>query len=169
MLQDARDQGLHLEDDTIIQRIPSKASHVSEARSIQSGTEIQSDRRWGPLDLAGECVPPSAICKRRDTVRRVLLSNSDVPVLMLLGVQPEALALLKKSIFWTAPVTHRTIPRSKFSTRVRAALDPNDRVAKAPKQSASEEQQSSRPMHGLQMWSGIVGYGPATATHESSG
>lgn len=72
--------------------------------------------------------------------------------------QPEALALLKKSIFYTAPSTHRTIPRRKLGAQIRSAFNPHDRVMHPPEQSASEQQQSTRPMHGLQMWSGIVKY-----------
>jgi hypothetical protein len=76
----------------------------------------------------------------------------------MLLIQPEALALLKKSIFYTAPSTHRTIPRRKLGAQIRSAFNPHDRVLHPPKQSASEQQQSTGPMHGLQMWSGIVKY-----------
>jgi hypothetical protein len=75
---------------------------------------------------------------------------------MCVFLQPEALALLKKSIYYTAPITHRTVPKRKIGAKIRSALDPNDRVAHPPKQSASEEQQRHHPMHGLQMWGGIV-------------
>jgi hypothetical protein len=70
MLQDARDKGLLLseEAEATLSRMPSAASHVSDA-TVRSGIEIQNDRRWGPLDLANERVPPSAICNRTDTVR----------------------------------------------------------------------------------------------------
>lgn len=155
MLQDAREEGLKLsvEAEEALSRLPSASSNISDA-TVNSAVQIQEDRRWGPLDLDGERTPPSAICNRTDTVRGLLsppLHTHDVP-------QPEAIALLKKSIFFTAPVTHRTIPRRKYGTKIRAALNPYDRVARAPKQSASEEQQSRRPMHGLAMWGGIIKY-----------
>ncbi|GLB33981.1 putative steryl acetyl hydrolase [Lyophyllum shimeji] len=114
-------------------------------RSISAGSRnrverIQEDRRWGPLDLDDERPPPSAIAKRRDT--------------------PEALALLKKSIYHTAPATHRTVPKMRTSDAIRAALDPNDDPYKPPRQSVSEQQVRTHvvPVHGLRMWDGIVRY-----------
>jgi hypothetical protein len=156
MLRDAREQGLQLSDEVeaTLSRLPSAASHISDA-TVNSAVEIQEDRRWGPLDLDSERAPPSAICKRVDTVRPQCSSHAYAH---LETTQPEALALLKKSIFYTAPVTHRTIPRRKLGSKIRSALDPHDRVSRAPKQSASEEQQTKLSLHGLTMWSGIVKY-----------
>lgn len=71
-------------------------------------------------------------------------------------VQPESLALLKSSIYYTAPVTHRTIPRVTKADWVRSALDPHDRTAHPPKQSVSEQQQTQNPIHGLSMWDALV-------------
>lgn len=144
LLRDARQQGLtlvneHANDgvDTISRR-PNSSGRRASMASIRSHAEIQSDRRWGPLDLEGERVPPSAICNRRDT--------------------QEALALLKKSIYYTAPRTHNAIPTFKRAQIVKAVLNPNDRFTRPPKQSVSEQQQSKQPMHGLRMWSGLVSY-----------
>ncbi|KAJ6628840.1 hypothetical protein B0H10DRAFT_1989479 [Mycena sp. CBHHK59/15] len=109
--------------------------------AMTTGGTIQVERRWGPLDLDEERPPPTAIAKRRDT--------------------PEALALLKKHIYHTAPATHRTIPKLKLADAVRAAFDPNDDPSKAPRQSVSEAQVRTRfipEMHGLRIWDMLVGY-----------
>ncbi|ETW83742.1 Esterase/Lipase [Heterobasidion irregulare TC 32-1] len=124
MLADARDKGLVLHDDGgriqgDVQRADRGASNPSIS-SVDSERVIDKDRRWGPLDLEGERPPPSAIAKRRDT--------------------PEALALLKKSIYHTAPVTHMTVPKMKRMQLVRATFDPNDHPVRAPRQSVSEQQ-----------------------------
>ncbi|KAJ3533909.1 hypothetical protein NMY22_g7140 [Coprinellus aureogranulatus] len=103
--------------------------------------EIQIDRRWGPLDLKNEKPPPSAIAARRDT--------------------GEALALLRKSIYHTAPVTHRTVPRMKASDALRASLDPHDNPNEPPQQSVSEEQVDRlqiSALHGLRIWEKILGW-----------
>ncbi|KDQ64305.1 hypothetical protein JAAARDRAFT_64179 [Jaapia argillacea MUCL 33604] len=138
LLVNARDQGLRVVGDGSITRVPSRNSNAS-AISPSDG-KIQGDRRWGPLDLEGESPPPSAICKRRDTV--------------------EALALLRKSIYHTAPATHKMVPKLKAADAVRAAFDPNDDPVRAPRQSVSEQQVKSHllPIHGLSMWSAIVSY-----------
>jgi hypothetical protein len=64
--------------------------------------------------------------------------------------------LLKKSIYHTAPITHKTIPRVPKMDLIRAALDPHDKVGRPPQQSASEQQQSENPLHGLSMWDALV-------------
>ncbi|KAH0587778.1 hypothetical protein H2248_006536 [Termitomyces sp. 'cryptogamus'] len=101
---------------------------------------IQDDRRWGPLDLDDERPPPSAIAKRRDTT--------------------EALALLKKTIYHTAPVTHKTVPNMRMSDTICAALNPRDNPNKPPQQSVSEQQVRARliPVHGLRLWDSIIRY-----------
>ena len=46
------------------------------SRSISTLTGIiDEDRRFGPLDLDDENPPPSAIARRRDTVRRIVVST----------------------------------------------------------------------------------------------
>lgn len=65
MLEHAKEQGFIMERDhspTVHHRGP-----TSQSVDTEDGT-IQEDRRWGPLDLADENPPPSAIAKRRDTV-----------------------------------------------------------------------------------------------------
>ncbi|KAJ7683981.1 hypothetical protein B0H17DRAFT_1169866 [Mycena rosella] len=137
LIANAREQGLLLVSD----RGPELTSVVSTSAHTTDGT-IQADRRWGPLDLEHESPPPSAIAKRHDT--------------------PDALALLKKHIYHTAPATHRTIPKLKLADAVRAAFDPNDDPNKAPKQSVSEAQVRNSfvpdSLHGLRIWDVIVGY-----------
>ncbi len=78
--------------------------------------------------------------------------------------QKEALALLKKSIYHTAPITHETIPRMKRSDVIRAAFDPDDDPVRPPRQSVSEQQVRTHiiPMHGLRIWDVLVGYGYGT-------
>lgn len=54
---------IHVSDDVGLQRASSGATGADDGK-------IQPDRRWGPLDLDEEDPPPSAIAKRRDTVRK---------------------------------------------------------------------------------------------------
>ncbi|KAJ7781052.1 Alpha/Beta hydrolase protein [Mycena metata] len=135
LLNNAREQGLLLVSDVG----PDLTPAVS-ASAHQTDGSIQEHRRWGPLDLEDERPPPTAIAKRLDT--------------------PDALALLKKHIYHTAPKTHRTIPKMKFVDAVRAAFDVNDDPINAPKQSVSEAQVRNNfvPMHGLKIWDVLVGY-----------
>ncbi|EIN10888.1 alpha/beta-hydrolase [Punctularia strigosozonata HHB-11173 SS5] len=137
MITHARDKGLLMVDETS-PVLPRTESETSLGSLPSTGGVIQEERRWGPLDLEGENVPPSAICNRRDT--------------------PESSALLKKTIYHTAPVTHRTIPRVPKRDLISSALDPHDRVGKPPRQSASEQQQTENPLHGISMWDSLVGY-----------
>jgi hypothetical protein len=74
MLRSARERGLIHADDSQLgtgnHPESKRPGHQRQASvgSTRSNAEIQPDRRWGPLDLEGERVPPSAICNRRDTV-----------------------------------------------------------------------------------------------------
>lgn len=81
---------------------------------------------------------------------------SDITIIQ----QPEAVALLKRSIFYAAPVTHLTVPKLKAIDAVRAAFDPNDNPNKPPKQSVAEEQVKTNviPIHGLRIWDNLVRY-----------
>lgn len=135
MIKNARLRGLLLagEKDDLVER-------PRAGRSSAAHGAIQENRRWGPLDLVGEQPPPTAIAARRDT--------------------REALALLKKSIYHTAPATHKTIPRVKTVDVVLAAFDPNDAPFRPPRQSVSEQQVRTgmRCIHGMQMWHSIMSY-----------
>ncbi|KAJ6515694.1 Alpha/Beta hydrolase protein [Mycena sanguinolenta] len=138
LIENAREQGLslvHDMHDTGLARAVSTSAHATDG-------VIQQERRWGPLDLDDERPPPTAIAKRRDT--------------------PDALALLKKHIYHTAPTTHRLIPKLKLSDAIRAAFDPNDDPNKPPKQSVSEAQVRSSlipdSLHGMKIWDVLVGY-----------
>ncbi|KAF8195687.1 alpha/beta-hydrolase [Mycena galopus ATCC 62051] len=136
-LANARAQGLSLVSDTgpALARVGTTSAHATDG-------VIQTERRWGPLDLENERPPPTAIAKRLDT--------------------PDALALLKKHIYHTAPATHRVIPKLKLSDAVRAAFDPNDDPINAPKQSVSEAQVRNGfipgSMQGMHIWDVLVGY-----------
>ena len=118
----------------------------------------QSDRQWGPFDLQNERPPETAISGRRDTVRRRLSSQRPKQILTSLYLKPEAVALLKMHIYYTAPVTHLTVPKLKQTDAVRAAFDQQGDPTKPPQQSVSEEQVKAHfmPTHGLRMWDGIL-------------
>lgn len=133
IIKKARQRGLSLageSDDLVEMPVVGRSNAVYGA--------IQEDRRWGPLDLVDEEPPPTAIAARRDT--------------------REALALLKKSIYHTAPATHKTIPRVKTVDVILAAFDPNDAPFRHPRQSVSEQQVRTgmRYIHGMRMWQSIV-------------
>ncbi|KAK0191165.1 alpha/beta-hydrolase [Armillaria mellea] len=117
-----------------------RVSHVKSTSDHPIDGTIQKDRRWGPFDLDDETPPPSAISGRRDT--------------------PEALALLKKCIYHTAPVTHETVPKLSAKDALRAAFDPHDDPTRPPRQSVSEQQVRTHviPIHGLRLWDALVGY-----------
>lgn len=68
--------------------------------------------------------------------------------------------MVKKAIYYTAPVTHKTVPKRSAMDVVKAAFDTEDNLAKAPFQSVSEEQKPASviPVHGLRMWQGILKY-----------
>ncbi|KAF9534722.1 hypothetical protein CPB83DRAFT_211167 [Crepidotus variabilis] len=145
MMKNALDQGL-IHDQTAVgtpideaqreMREETSSNHLKRSSSVG---EIQVERRWGPLDLYDERPPATAIAGRRDT--------------------PDAVALWKKSIYHTAPVTHKTVPKLKAMEAVTAALDPKDDPNKAPRQSVSEQQvRGINPLHGLSMWDGLLRY-----------
>ncbi|EMD40895.1 hypothetical protein CERSUDRAFT_91649 [Gelatoporia subvermispora B] len=132
LLQHAREEGFELHQD----RTPSMPRQQSTASvSFAAVGAIQPERRWGPLDLEDEHPPASAIAKRKDT--------------------REAYSLLKKSIYHTAPKTHRMIPRLRAMDAIRDA-----ELKKAPPQSASEQQVETHmvPMHGLRIWQSLITY-----------
>lgn len=131
MIKNARLRGLLLAgEDNLVEGPMVGRSNVAR------GT-IQEDRRWGPLDLVDEQPPPTAIAARRDT--------------------GEALALLKKSIYHTAPATHKTIPKMKT---VNIVLGTFNAPFRPPRQSVSEQQVHTgmRHIHGMRMWQSIVSY-----------
>ena len=68
--------------------------------------------------------------------------------------------MVKKTIYYSAPVTHKTVPKRGAADVVKAAFDTEDNLARAPFQSVSEEQKPANiiPMHGLRMWQGILKY-----------
>lgn len=67
MVTHARDKGLLFVDET--PGLPRRTESETSIGTLSStGGLIEEDRRWGPLDLAGESVPSSAIANRRDNV-----------------------------------------------------------------------------------------------------
>ncbi len=131
-----------------------ETNEPKKLRKITTIGKIQADRRWGPLDLNDECPPATAIAGRRDTVSETEQYHSFPHT----TCQPEAVALLKKSIYYTAPSTHKTVPKLKAIDVVAAAFDPNDDPKRPPKQSVSEQQVSANiaPFHGLDVWNGLL-------------
>ncbi|KAI0082430.1 alpha/beta-hydrolase [Panus rudis PR-1116 ss-1] len=140
LVEHARKQGLTLARDgtPTATRRGSRETVASVAGS--SLGDVRQDRRWGPFDLDGEQPPPSAIAGRRDT--------------------REAVALYKKIIYHTAPVTHGTVPKIRASDALRAAFNPHDHPTKPPQQTVSEEQNHARivPFHGVRMWQDLISY-----------
>jgi len=132
LVQHAREQGLLLEGD---KRPAMPDRRTSLTMSFAAVGDVQAERRWGPLDLADEHPPASAIAGRRDT--------------------REAVALLKKSIYHTAPRTHSMIPRLRAMDAIRAA-----ELKRPPQQSASEQQVEANiiPVHGLAIWQSLITY-----------
>ncbi|KAF9569086.1 alpha/beta-hydrolase [Agrocybe pediades] len=135
-----RSHGTANESTSSPQNPPEENTPPRKVRKRTSLGRIQALRRWGPLDLEDENPPKSAIAARRDT--------------------PEAVALLKKSIYYTAPATHLTIPRLKPMHALRAAFDPHDDPNKPPPQSVSEQQVTAHfiPVHGLRVWDNLLRY-----------
>jgi len=121
-------------------KLEPQGRHKSSRSVFTTTGVIDENLRFGPLDLDDENPPPSAIAKRRDTA--------------------EAIALLRKSVYHTAPVTHNTVPKRKAMEVIKATLNPSDQGNNPPPQSVSEQQVRARiiPMHGLRIWDAIVGY-----------
>lgn len=73
-------------------------------------------------------------------------------------MQAEAVALLKKNVYHTAPATHKMVPKLKPSDVVRGAFEERDRPRDPPPQSVSEQQvhPPSSPMHGLRIWQSLI-------------
>ncbi|KAK0206338.1 hypothetical protein DFS33DRAFT_1372681 [Desarmillaria ectypa] len=142
LLKRAKEQGLvlHSRRSDVSRRYHRRwVSHVKSTSDQSIDGTIQEDRRWGPFDLDDETPPPSAIAGRRDT--------------------PEALALLKKCIYHTAPITHETVPKLSARDIIRAAFTPHDDPTRPPRQSVSEQQVHTHviPLHGLRLWDALVG------------
>lgn len=72
MLENAKDEGLITATNPLRSTArPQRATgHERSMSDAPVDHTIQDDRRWGPLDLADEQPPPSAIANRKDTVRR---------------------------------------------------------------------------------------------------
>ncbi|KZT13024.1 alpha/beta-hydrolase [Laetiporus sulphureus 93-53] len=138
LLQHAREQGTLHRLESRPGPLHRRRSHIS-ACSAASG-EIDPDRRWGPFDLVDEKPPPSAIPGRRDT--------------------HDAIALLKKNIYHTAPATHLMVPTITTFDAIRAAFDREDHPSRPPQQSVSEQQiyLHGIPIHGVRIWQSLITY-----------
>ncbi|CAE6523208.1 unnamed protein product [Rhizoctonia solani] len=118
-----------------LQVIPEAGDNESDSVREE---RMRNGRRWGPLDLAGEMPPPSAIAGRLDT--------------------PDAVDLLKTSL--------SQMPRTEFSRqgqgKAKQAVDRVLRGSTSPvrprRQSAAEQQVPANPLHGVRMWGGLMGY-----------
>lgn len=67
LIRDARDQGLLLVHEGARPQ-PTRLTSNMSTMTMRLVGKIDSDRRWGPLDLSHENVPPTSIANRRDTV-----------------------------------------------------------------------------------------------------
>ncbi|KAJ1310944.1 hypothetical protein OPQ81_009456 [Rhizoctonia solani] len=105
-----------------------------ESNSIRE-ERMRNGRRWGPLDLAGEMPPPSAIAGRLDT--------------------PDAVDLLKTSLSQMPRTQFQRPGQGKAIDRVlRGSTEP----VRPRRQSAAEQQVPANPLHGVRMWGGLMGY-----------
>ncbi|CAE6480208.1 unnamed protein product [Rhizoctonia solani] len=99
---------------------------------------MQHGRRWGPLDLAGEMPPPSAIAGRLDT--------------------PDAIDLLKTSLSHMPRTEFRRQSQGKAKQAVDRVLRVGTEPVEPRRQSAAEQQVPANPLHGVRMWGGLMGY-----------
>lgn len=117
-------------EDTALDQV--KSLQTDETDSARE-ERMRTGRRWGPLDLAGEIPPPSAIAGRLDT--------------------PDAVDLLKASL--------GRIPRKDERTKVKQTVDRMLHSGTEPvgprRHGAAEQQVPANPMHGVRMWGGIMG------------
>ena len=114
----------------------------------------------GPFDVEDEMPPPTAIVGRRDNVSNLRVLQSSGLSTNAHRSQRESVALAKKSIYFSAPMTHKNVPQRSTGDAVRAAFDPEDHPLKPPKQSVSEQQTETNvvPIHGLRIWQNLVSY-----------
>lgn len=66
--------------------------------------------------------------------------------------------MVKKCIYFTAPVTHKTVPKRTTGDAIRAAVDSEDHPVKHPKQSVAEQQTETHMfhMHGMRVWQNLL-------------
>ncbi|QRV75945.1 carbohydrate esterase family 10 protein [Ceratobasidium sp. AG-Ba] len=108
-----------------------------ETTSIRE-ERMRTGRRWGPLDLAGEIPPPSAIAGRLDT--------------------PDAVDLLKTSL---ARMPRTVAAREEWNKRKKTMdrmLHGSSQPVSPKRQGAAEQQVPANPLHGVRMWGGIMSY-----------
>lgn len=75
MLASARERGLVLSHESSGEpQMPPRTTSSTSVASSKRGF-VNTERRWGPLDLEDERPPPTAIAKRRDTVSHSLCSK----------------------------------------------------------------------------------------------
>ncbi|KDN49520.1 hypothetical protein RSAG8_02222, partial [Rhizoctonia solani AG-8 WAC10335] len=115
---------------------------ISEVESDESDSareeRMRNGRRWGPLDLAGEMPPPSAIAGRLDT--------------------PDAVDLLKTSLSQMPRTESRRQSQGKAKHAVSKVLQGSTEPIRPRRQSAAEQQVPANPLHGVRMWGGLMGY-----------
>ncbi|KAG9102351.1 hypothetical protein FRC06_002069 [Ceratobasidium sp. 370] len=99
---------------------------------------MRTGRRWGPLDLAGEIPPPSAIAGRLDT--------------------PDAVDLLKTSLAQMPRTAAWREDRGKTKRAVDRILHNSTEPVSPRRQGPAEQQVPVNPLHGVRMWGGIMAY-----------
>ncbi|KAG8712777.1 hypothetical protein FRC11_014217 [Ceratobasidium sp. 423] len=118
-----------------LQVIPEEGSDESNSAREE---RMRNGRRWGPLDLAGEMPPPSAIAGRLDT--------------------PDAVDLLKTSLSQMPRTESRRQPQHKAKHAVGRVLRGSTEPVRPRRQSPAEQQVPANPLHGVRMWGGLMGY-----------
>ncbi|KAG9078210.1 hypothetical protein FS749_009817 [Ceratobasidium sp. UAMH 11750] len=108
-----------------------------ETESVRE-ERMRTGRRWGPLDLAGEIPPPSAIAGRLDT--------------------PDAVDLLKTSLAQMPRTAAQREDRNKAQKAVDRIFHGGTEPVSPKRQGAAEQQVPANPLHGVRMWGGIMAY-----------
>ncbi|KAG9126753.1 hypothetical protein FRC07_002088 [Ceratobasidium sp. 392] len=113
------------------------AKHNDETDEVRE-ERMRTGRRWGPLDLAGEIPPPSAIAGRLDT--------------------PDAVDLIKTSLAQMPRTAVQREARTKAKQVVDKMFHGGTEPTSPKRQGAAEQQVPANPMHGVRMWGGIMAY-----------
>ncbi|KAG8741808.1 hypothetical protein FRC10_002407 [Ceratobasidium sp. 414] len=109
---------------------------VNDETESMREERMRIGRRWGPLDLAGEIPPPSAIAGRLDT--------------------PDAIDLLKASLAQMPRRAARKEDRNKAKQVVGRIFQGSMKPVSPEGQGVAERQVPVTPLHGAQIWDSII-------------
>ncbi|KAF7798891.1 hypothetical protein EIP86_010119 [Pleurotus ostreatoroseus] len=163
LLERAKEQGLELHKHAtkLGPAVYRQASRESTKSELTVG-EIDVDRRWAAYGDQVHLILRENILRRlQSLVDMITYATFRMFGLarLLISSQRESIALAKKNIYFTAPVTHKRVPKRSTGDAVKAAFDPDDHPLKPPPQSVSEQQTESHAipgMHGLHIWQSLV-------------